>query len=1310
MMTRHKPLALLLLLLAASMAAGIAQTVLSVKLGTTNIPIGGTADYGQTEVGTNLTHTFTVTNIGSSTISGITTSVSSNIFDPGHFEVENNQLSNLGVGQSKTFDLEFHADEVGSVSNEIRLFVNGTANFNFFAVAESIPIQPPPPAELRVEHNGTFVPEDSQFNFGSTNPGQDIVKTFTVTNEGDEDVSIGPLGLGINGGSNNSYSYDGSSGLSDIPPGGSGSYTLRFESVEVGSLQAQVRLFVNGTAQYEYWVNATVNPPPAPDIRVTQGSTTINHNGSINIGSTPFGTDLQRTFTIHNDGDADMNVSNINWDGTEITLVGTQPTSVPDGGSRTFTLKFAGDTAGQHSPEVRIHSDDPDTPIFRYDVVWTVGNPIGPVLRVVQGSNTITQGETINFGTTGVGQTLTRTFTAYNDGDQNLTISTISIGFNGSDPARFLVDENNVSNVPPDGSATFRLKFDAAGIGTVTDEIDLFVGGISRLEFFCTGTVAPPDFSVNVAPSSRTLNPGQNTTYTVQTQALYGFSGSLNLSLSGLPSNTTASFSPQSVNAGSNATLTVNTTASTPLGGRTLTISASNGGVTRSDTANLTVQSASDFSLTVTPGSRTVNQGGETTYTVEAVRTGGFSEPINLTITGRPPNATHNYSPSTIAVGQTSTLTVDTGATTPVDTYSMNVRGTAGSLVRNRSATLVVNEANVLEPDIASLSPQRIQLGTVSTIVVTGSNFQSSTVSIPESEDPSQVEPVLVSANINAAGTRIDAVIDATNPNSEGIFLLVVENGGGVDAKDFRVAPNTPIVDLWTPSEVVRNASFSLFMLGSNLQGATLSATHSGVSFDNVANGDDSRLTAIMHLDDTVFSNFRVVVRKGGSTLYLDVDVVTPSGFTRNTRDLVDTENRQLRSEFPLRPVYMQEFTPVGILANKGELGGMQGKRAQADPDHQHDKRCLLTFRYPIVAFDYVYPILINEFGDADSQILNALGLGEVLRFGTITITAFAYVELRFTLDFCGFGYYNFCIIGTEGFEIPLVQSLIHQFSWCTYGGFSQFLQAEGIFNTFNYNTPGQCTEINQLTTPADGGFQYAEIVKTDCCTEPVTATASGTNFIGTGFQRNWGGTANLGNATPDPAACAMCQHVGTRNNGSLMNAENLPHRATGTVVQDTTIYLSDSHSYYYFAGTSTVDSDNYSCMPFHDDLAAAADIWSATHSPGLVGYGDISLQNGGNFQPHNNHQNGLDVDARYIRTDREPINFTFNFHAIGQFDAAATLALINRFVAQGATRVIVSHLARAHLQAVPGGNIPAQIHYDNGTDHHNHMHVEFPQ
>jgi hypothetical protein len=185
---------------------------------------------------------------------------------------------------------------------------------------------------------------------------------------------------------------------------------------------------------------------------------------------------------------------------------------------------------------------------------------------------------------------------------------------------------------------------------------------------------------------------------------------------------------------------------------------------------------------------------------------------------------------------------------------------------------------------------------------------------------------------------------------------------------------------------------------------------------------------------------------------------------------------------------------------------------------------------------------------------------------------------------------------------------------------------------------------------------------------------------------------------------------VGTRNSGSLMNAENLPHRATGTVVQGTTIYLSDSHSYYYFRGGDPLDSDNYSCPPIHAGLAAAADLWSANYFPGLVGLGDISQVNGGQFGRHNNHQNGLDVDTRYIRTDREPINFTFGTHPIAQFDAAATLALINRFVGQGATRVIVSHLAQASLQAVPGGNIPAQIHYDAGTIHHNHMHVEFPQ
>jgi hypothetical protein len=56
-----------------------------------------------------------------------------------------------------------------------------------------------------------------------------------------------------------------------------------------------------------------------------------------------------------------------------------------------------------------------------------------------------------------------------------------------------------------------------------------------------------PDFTLAATPSTATVNPGGTATYTVSTAALHGFTGTVNLSASGLPGGATASFSPTSI-------------------------------------------------------------------------------------------------------------------------------------------------------------------------------------------------------------------------------------------------------------------------------------------------------------------------------------------------------------------------------------------------------------------------------------------------------------------------------------------------------------------------------------------------------------------------------------------------------------------------------------------------------------------------------------------------------------------------------------------------------------------------------------------
>lgn len=104
-----------------------------------------------------------------------------------------------------------------------------------------------------------------------------------------------------------------------------------------------------------------------------------------------------------------------------------------------------------------------------------------------------------------------------------------------------------------------------------------------------TGT-AQPDFSITASPSSRTVVRGNNTTYTATAMALNGFSGTVGLSLTGCPTQTTCTFNPASLTlppSPNNSTLTVSTTRKAHAGTYTLTIRGTSGALQH--TTNVTL-------------------------------------------------------------------------------------------------------------------------------------------------------------------------------------------------------------------------------------------------------------------------------------------------------------------------------------------------------------------------------------------------------------------------------------------------------------------------------------------------------------------------------------------------------------------------------------------------------------------------------------------------------------------------------------------------------------------------------------------------
>jgi uncharacterized membrane protein len=212
------------------------------------------------------------------------------------------------------------------------------------------------------------------------------------------------------------------------------------------------------------------------------------------------------------------------------------------------------------------------------------------------------------------------------------------------------------------------------------------------------------DFSVNASPASQTINPAGSTTFTATVNGLSGFSSSVGLSVSGLPSGATGVFTPASVTGSGASTLDITTVGSVAAGTYPLTITGTSGTLIRTTAVTLVINAtvSPDFSLSVTPSSRTIDPGYVTTYTVTVNGMGGFTAGVNLTVSGLPQFATASFNPSSITPSNSSTLTITTAHRGPSGTFNLTITGTSGAMVRTTNATLVVIPSMLLMSSPAS--------------------------------------------------------------------------------------------------------------------------------------------------------------------------------------------------------------------------------------------------------------------------------------------------------------------------------------------------------------------------------------------------------------------------------------------------------------------------------------------------------------------------------------------------------------------------------------------------------------------------------
>jgi subtilase family serine protease len=262
-----------------------------------------------------------------------------------------------------------------------------------------------------------------------------------------------------------------------------------------------------------------------------------------------------------------------------------------------------------------------------------------------------------------------------------------------------------------------------------------------------SGSSSSPSFTLSASPSSVTVTQGSSGTSTITVTDVGGFSGSVTLAASGLPSGVTATFGTNPATSTSTLTLTAGSTATT--GTATVTITGTSGSLSATTTVSLTVNSAAspNFSVSASPASVTVTQGASGTSTITVTSTGGFNSATTLSASGLPSGVTATFSTNPVTPAAngtaTSTLTLTASSSATVGAATVTITGTSGSTTHTTTIALTVNASSSSPNFTLSLSPSSFTIddsGSVSTtLTITSVGGFHSAVTLSVNEFPTDV-------------------------------------------------------------------------------------------------------------------------------------------------------------------------------------------------------------------------------------------------------------------------------------------------------------------------------------------------------------------------------------------------------------------------------------------------------------------------------------------------------------------------------------------------------------------------------------------
>ncbi len=193
----------------------------------------------------------------------------------------------------------------------------------------------------------------------------------------------------------------------------------------------------------------------------------------------------------------------------------------------------------------------------------------------------------------------------------------------------------------------------------------------------------PPEqgsIAMALSSSSGTVTGSGSLTTVVSVTRSGSFAGSVTLATTGLPAGVTSSFTPTSLAAGqTSSTLSLTVAENAAVGEYVVTVRASGQGVTTvSANYTLTINEAAGATLSVSPGTVTIQQNASGNAVLTIQRQGGYAGELHFVFLGVPVGVEINSDPAR-TTGSSANVTIDVTFGVEPGTYPIEVRANGSS-------------------------------------------------------------------------------------------------------------------------------------------------------------------------------------------------------------------------------------------------------------------------------------------------------------------------------------------------------------------------------------------------------------------------------------------------------------------------------------------------------------------------------------------------------------------------------------------------------------------------------------------------------